>query len=224
MQLSRLLIAMALVAALGYVIPVMVSGERDKPAYTQVSSNPVVASAQAGEQLPPGGNLGRVPIPLQSPSPEVTGVDVSGGPGAAPSPEDRLRELLDADGMEGLSLAEQEDHFKWLRASATQEVLKEEARGFQGVIHAVANQDIVSRVEAGEYVVIQAEPDGTFPLLQDHNREQVALYRRIDSTTFAKIVLPEPKYPLLYRGQRRIVWLEDLVFDRHRLAMEPSGD
>ena len=224
MKLSKLMIAMALMAALGYFLPIMISGKRDRPAVTQASINPVVTSARGGEQLPPVGGMGRIPVPFQSPSPEVTRVEASGDLGAAPSPEDRLRELLDADKMGGFSLAEQEDHFKWLRATATVEALQGETLGFQGAIQAIANHDVESRVEAGEYVVIRAAVDGTFQLLQDHNRRQVTLYRRVDSTTFAKVVLPEPKYPLLYEGQRRIVWLEDIVFERHRLAREPAGE
>ena len=162
---------------------------------------------------------GRVPTP----SPVAATENTSGPSGmithrsvSAP-PNTELGSVTTAppvDEVGSQTIEEEEEQFKWLRATTDRDGLQREFDELSATLTAIAMPAAIQRIGDGEYEVINALPNGSVAL--DSRRKHLVEVMSNDSEGRPiRVVLPEAKYPDAYALKRKMGWLEDLMADQY---------
>jgi hypothetical protein len=149
--------------------------------------------------------------PVQS-QPETT-VDASAATSDASEMIPTERDLY-----EGMTMAEAEKHFKWLRETSPESALREEMSKLSRQMSQFCKAEVAQRLLNGEYQPIEANEAGEFALRAVANRNLVEFYAQNLEGKPVKIVLPKEKFPDAYVMKARINWLEDLVSNKRENA------
>jgi hypothetical protein len=109
------------------------------------------------------------------------------------------------------SPAEEEAHFKWLRATLPKDELRAEHQKLVRELAQAAAPEVARRIADGEYLAVSTTPSGGMSLRDNTQRDQMEFFGNDAAGNMVKVVLPQGKLRELQALKQKQLWLEDLM-------------
>jgi hypothetical protein len=121
-----------------------------------------------------------------------------------------------AGDLAGMTPAEAEEHFKWLRETSSYDALLDELHILQADLLGMTGEEVQKRVDQGEFQRLETDESGGYSLRTQRNPELVEVFANDAAGNPVKVVLPEGKFPDAYALNDKIIWVEDLLKKKAR--------